>query len=60
MIAFLLVILMGKCDIELNHLKAMQLLFSPFSSFILEDEKVNKVINSWFPIPLFISTQDKV
>ena len=50
----------GKCDIELNHLKAMQLLFSPFSSFILEDEKVNKVINSWFPIPLFISTQDKV
>lgn len=50
----------GKCDIELNHLKAMQLLFSPLSTFILEGEKNNKIINSWFPIPLFISTQDKV
>lgn len=50
----------GECDIELNHLKAMQLIFSPFSSFILNDEKVNKVIKSWFPVPLFISTQDKI
>ncbi|MDU2490574.1 MAG: GNAT family N-acetyltransferase [Clostridium celatum] len=50
----------GKCDIELDHLKAMQFLFSPLSSFILENEKINNIINSWFPIPLFISTQDKV
>lgn len=47
----------GETDIKISHLKAMELFFSPFSKFIVEG---NKIINSWFPIPLFIQTQDKV
>ncbi|MFU7517073.1 GNAT family N-acetyltransferase [Clostridium sp. HCS.1] len=50
----------GNCDIQLSHLKAMQLLFSPFGSYLIENEKLCGIINSWFPMPLFIGTQDKV
>ena len=50
----------GKCDIKLSHLDAMQFFFSPFGSYLVSDDKLEKIISSWFPIPLFISTQDKV
>ena len=50
----------GDCDIELSHLETMQLLFSPFGSYLIDNEKLHGIINSWFPIPLFIPTQDKV
>lgn len=46
----------GECEIRLSHLEAMQVFFSPFSSYLIDDAR----ICSWFPAPLFISTQDKV
>lgn len=50
----------GNCDIELSNLDAMQLFFSQFGSYLVENEKLEKIINSWFPIWLFMPTQDKV
>lgn len=50
----------GDCDIELSHLEAMQLLFSPFGSYLIKNEKLCGIIKSWFPMPLFIGTQDKL
>lgn len=46
----------GECDIRLSHLEAMQVFFSPFGGYLVDDERVR----SWFPAPLFIPMQDKV
>lgn len=50
----------GKADIELEALEKTQLFFSPFGSYLNEDESLKDIIDSWFPIPLFIGTVDSV
>ena len=50
----------GKADIELSELEMTQLLFSPFGSYLIENHNFKDIIDSWFPIPLFIGTVDSV
>lgn len=46
-------------EIELDHLKAMQFLFSPFKPMENLHKKCD-LINSWLPIPLYINKLDSV
>ena len=51
----------GKCDISINHLEAMQILFSKFGKYMLDDSNIDReVINSWLPLPLYINHSDEV
>ena len=47
-------------DICLEHLDAMQLLFSPLTAYSKLPENVDKCVESWLPLPLYINRADHV
>lgn len=49
-----------KPDFVLTHLEAMQLFFSPVSAFNVGLAGENDLAKRWFPLPLYIESNDKI
>lgn len=49
-----------EADLTLEYFDAMDLLFSPLSTSLYHEQKVSPLLRSYFPLPIYIQSADKV